>query len=84
MTPRTRGLLEFAVHILVGALLFSVIGVAVLALGWMVNFLRSSNYPDLVVIALGLAEYTVLGLDVLLLLIFVFRSGVRLFRAFWS
>ena len=77
-------MIEFATHVVVGTLIFAVIAAAAAALGWMVEFLKSANYPHLITFTLGLAEDTIFGIDVLLLLIFLFRSAISLIRALRS
>jgi hypothetical protein len=81
---RARSLVEFLTQVVTGTLIFAVIAGAASALGWMVDFLRSANYPHLITSALGLAEQTIFGLDIVLLVIFLVRSAISLVRALRS
>lgn len=71
---------EFAAHMSVGAVLFLVIAFSAVSLRWMTEYLESVDYPSLITQFLTVAEKGILGVDVVLVVVFVIRSVSVLIR----
>jgi hypothetical protein len=68
---------ELAAHILVATLLFIVIGLAAAGLSFFVKWLQYTEAPEYLCYTLGLMEYFVLGIDVLIYVVFVTSDAVK-------
>ena len=68
---------EFAVHALVGMVIFGIIAVPALVLSQVVHLLIEVGYDPVVILALKLVEYAILWGDVGMFLIYLWRSARR-------
>jgi hypothetical protein len=73
-------LVTFLVHTFVGTAIFVVICVPVVGLHVLVKWLETFNLPDVIVWALKAAEYLLFGVDWILFVWFVIRTGVKVIR----
>lgn len=77
-------LIEFMVHVLVGAIaFFTISGIAVLLSMW-VSYLESVGMNPIIVKSLIGFEYLLLGLDLLLAGVFLIRSMYKLVKNSWK
>ncbi len=79
--PYWRTAWHFAVHACVGILIFGIVAVPAILLNWSVDWLEAVHKTDLVVIlGLRFAEYGILGSDLLLFWVYLFKTVKRTIR----
>lgn len=65
---------EFAAHMSVGAIIFTVIAFSAVSLRWITEYLESVDYPSIITQFLTITEKGIFGLDVILVVLFTIRS----------
>lgn len=68
---------RFAVHAWVASGIFFIVAIPAVLLELLVRWLTHHNVSPLIVAGLQLAEYTIFGVDLLLLITYVVRTGWR-------
>ncbi len=71
---------QFAVHAIVGILIFGVIAAAALVFDFCVNFLEKRGMNSFIVLGMRVAEYSFFAADLGLFLVFIARTASRTFR----
>jgi len=71
---------HFVIHILVGTILFIVIGAAVVALHWFVTWMAAQGVSDYLITVLQGLEYAVFALDALAYVWFLVRVSWKFLR----
>jgi len=72
---------ETVVHVAIGTLLFIVVALPAIGLDYLVTELPKLGVSSRIVIGLEVAEYTLFGVDLILFLCAVFRTGWRLLKS---
>jgi hypothetical protein len=68
---------EFAVHAVVGSLIFGIIAVPAIGLNALVHWLEAANGTDAwIILGLKIAEYALFGTDLVLYLVFLLVTAV--------
>ena len=78
--PFWRAPLEFVVHALVGTLIFAIIGGPAIILDVAVHATESYGMSVLVTYALKTAEYVLFVTDLILFVVFLWRTAARALR----
>jgi hypothetical protein len=73
---------EFAVHALVGTLIFALIAAPAVGINLSIHWLESNGVSSPVILALEIGEYALLLADLLLFLMFLWRTSLRAVRKF--
>jgi hypothetical protein len=68
---------DFAVHVLVGTLIFTTIGLGALAIDLLIQSLEVIQVSPTVILGLRLAEYALFIADLTTFLVFIWRTTVR-------
>ena len=74
---------EFAIHIAVGMTVFLLIATAAVLIDILVTFLTQQGINDVILGGLKLAEYSIFGIDVLLLIAYVGSIAIQTIRDLW-
>jgi len=72
---------RFAVHIMVASGIFLLVATPAVLLDFLVQWLTSLHVSAVVIVGLQLAEYTLFGVDVFLLIAYAIRTGWRTMKA---
>ena len=71
---------QFAIHSIVGIFIFTVIAVAAVALDFLVAYLSDHDVNVVIIVGLKIAEYSIFCADLVLFLVFIWRTATRTFR----
>jgi hypothetical protein len=71
---------EFAVHAIVGTLIFAIIAGFAIALDFGIVFLRSEKIDETIIIGLKIGDYALFAVDFLLFLTFLIRTIARTYK----
>lgn len=84
LTENLRLLFHFVVHILVGAIIFSVLAVAALALWELTEWMKNVHAPfELWIVCHGVADL-LFFVDVICFVLFTLAEGLKLVREIWA
>jgi hypothetical protein len=68
---------ELGVHVLAASGIFIVVALPAVGLEFLVRWLEQSGISDTIITGLRIAEYTIFGGDLVLLIVFVLKSAWR-------
>ena len=71
---------EFAVHACTGTLVFCIIAIPAIGIGFVVKWLSGLGVPDVILNGIVLGEYALFGVDLALFIYFLFVSAYRAAR----
>ena len=81
---RLEPILTFVIEIVVGTLLFFVVGMAAVAVSMFVQWLEAVKVDGSIVKTFGALEYVVLVCDAILFVLFVVKSTWKTAREIWE
>lgn len=83
-TRATRAAWSYAVHTVVGLVLFTIIASSAVIFNYVATLLTKNELPSVVASTLTYIEYAILILDVAMITMFQISLTVRYIREFWS
>jgi hypothetical protein len=75
--PFWKPVVEFATHVLTASMIFVIVAIPALLIEAAVHGLERIHVTGLIIQGLNVAEYAIFGGDILLLVLFLIKSGYR-------